>query len=103
MITARQILAATAFMAIAGLSHAQTQAEMPQPAAGTATSTDPLVQKRAADKEASTEYKAQKKVAKKNYKHEKKMAKTEMKGEKSAAEAESKAKLNAEPIVTPKP
>ena len=105
MITSRQIFAAAAFMAIAGVSHAQTSMDVPKaPAAGTATqSDDPLVQKRQADKEAKAKYRAEKKAAKKDYKSDKKAAKSELKQEKAESTAERKDKLSTDPLVPTKP
>jgi hypothetical protein len=105
MITSRQIFAAAAFMAIAGVPHAQTAMDAPKaPAAGTAMqSDDPLVQKRQADKEAKAKYKAEKKAAKKNYKSEKKAAKSELKEEKAESTAERKEKLGTDPMAPTKP
>ncbi|MDB5775323.1 MAG: hypothetical protein JWP38_1456 [Herbaspirillum sp.] len=98
------LVAIVALMVAAGFAQAQTQMDPAAAgASGAAQSHDPIVQKRQADADAKTEYKAEKKAATKNYKEDKKAAKQQLKREKVESSADRKDKLQADPIARPTP
>jgi hypothetical protein len=107
----RELLFASAALAFAHIAVAQGAGNAPAPAGGPAstsaadvsapvqTSTDPLVQKRIADKAAKDEYKMRKKIAR----QEKKAAKADMKAEKREARRERNERLANEPKASAPP
>ena len=74
-----------------------TTATMPATAPTSATSPDPYVQKRNADKAAKTEYNEKKAASKAEHKEEKRAAKSELKAEKRDAAKERATQLSTTP------
>jgi hypothetical protein len=91
----RHLLLAAFVMAFTNLASAQavTASASVKADPNTPVYSDPIVQKRHADRAAKAEYKAAKKAAKQKMKEEKSVAKSEMKADKEVANAVMKESL----------